>query len=57
MAKLRRRQNIDPIATMPKFVVDFGSLGGPPEADGRLTAPAFQRNHDAIWSAIGPFLR
>ena len=42
--------------TMPKFVVDFGSLGRPPEADGRLDAPAFRRNHDAIWSAIVPFL-
>jgi SAM-dependent methyltransferase len=43
-------------ATMPKFVVDFGSLGRPPQPDGRLDGPAFRRNHDAIWSAIVPFL-
>ena len=41
---------------MPKFVIDFGSLGQPPEADGRLDGPAFHRNHDAIWAAIGPYL-
>lgn len=41
---------------MPKFVVDFGSIGRPPDADGRLDGPAFHRNHDAIWSAIAPFL-
>jgi SAM-dependent methyltransferase len=40
----------------PKFVVEFGRTGteaGPPaEADGRLDAPAFHRNHEAIWSAL-----
>lgn len=41
---------------MTRFVVDFGSLGTPPQADGRLDAPAFQRNHEPIWSAIGGFL-
>jgi SAM-dependent methyltransferase len=41
---------------MPKFVTDFGSIGHPPERDGRLRAPAFERNHDAIWSAIAGFL-
>ncbi len=41
---------------MPKFVVDFGSLGRPPAADGRLDGPAFHRNHDAIWAAIVPYL-
>jgi SAM-dependent methyltransferase len=41
---------------MPKFVIDFGSLGQPPEADGRLDGPAFHRNHGAIWAAIGPHL-
>jgi SAM-dependent methyltransferase len=39
---------------MPKFVVDFASLGQAP--DGRLDGPAFHRNHEAIWSAIGGFL-
>jgi len=42
-------------AAMPQFVVDFGSLGQAPE-EGRLDAPAFHRNHDAIWGAIAEFL-
>ncbi len=41
---------------MPGFVVDFGSLGSPPAADGRLDGPAFHRNHGAIWAAIVPYL-
>lgn len=42
---------------MTKFVVEFGQTGTPPPAlDGRLDAPAFHRNHEAIWSAIGGFL-
>ena len=41
---------------MPDFVVEFGNVGKPPEPDGRLDGPAFHRNHDAIWSAIGGFL-
>ena len=41
---------------MPKFVVEFGNVGKPPEPDGRLDGPAFHRNHDAIWSAIAGFL-
>jgi SAM-dependent methyltransferase len=41
---------------MAKFVVDFTTAGQPPELDGRLHGPAFQRNHAAIWSAIAPFL-
>lgn len=40
---------------MAKFVVDFGKLGQVPR-EGRLDAPAFHRNHEPIWSAIGPFL-
>ncbi|HWM82460.1 MAG TPA: DUF938 domain-containing protein [Pseudolabrys sp.] len=40
----------------PTFVVEFGRTGtesGPPaDADGRLDAPAFHRNHEAIWSAL-----
>jgi hypothetical protein len=27
-----------------------------PDHDGRLDAPAFHRNHDPIWSVIGPWL-
>jgi SAM-dependent methyltransferase len=41
---------------MPDFVVEYGNAGKPPEPDGRLDGPAFHRNHDAIWSAIGGFL-
>ena len=37
---------------MPKFVVEFGKAANPAEPDGRLDAPAFHRNHDAIWTAI-----
>lgn len=40
---------------MPQFVVDFGSLGKTPE-EGRLDAPAFHRNREAIWSAIAAFM-
>lgn len=42
---------------MTKFVVEFGNIGKPPEADGRLDAPAFHRNHDAIWAVLAPYLR
>ncbi len=42
---------------MPQFVVDFGSLGAPPAPDGRLEAPAFQRNHEPIWASISGFLQ
>jgi hypothetical protein len=41
---------------MVKFVVDFAKTGVPPASDGRLDAPAFHRNHEAIWSAIAEFL-
>ena len=40
---------------MPQFVVDFGSLGKTPE-EGRLDAPAFRRNHEAIWGTIAEFM-
>jgi len=40
---------------MPEFVVDFGKLGKAPE-EGRLDAPAFHRNHEAIWAAIADFM-
>jgi SAM-dependent methyltransferase len=42
---------------MPSHVVEFGNVGKPPESDGRLDAPAFHRNHDAIWSVIAPYLQ
>ncbi len=41
---------------MVKFVVDFAKTGTPPVPDGRLDAPAFHRNHGAIWSAVAKFL-
>lgn len=42
---------------MTKFVVEFGKTGtAPPAPDGRLDAPAFHRNHEAIWSAIAGLL-
>jgi SAM-dependent methyltransferase len=41
---------------MPEYVVEFGSVGRPPEPDGRLDAPAFHRNHAPIWSVLAPHL-
>lgn len=42
---------------MPKFAVEYGKDGLPPaETDGRLDAPTFHRNHEAIWSAMAGFL-
>jgi SAM-dependent methyltransferase len=41
---------------MAQFVREFGKTTAPPHPDGRLDAPAFHRNHEAIWSAIGGFL-
>ena len=40
---------------MPQFVVEFGD-GEERPADGRLHGPAFDRNHEPIWSVIAPFL-
>jgi SAM-dependent methyltransferase len=44
------------MAAMADFVVEFGKSGTPPAPDGRLDAPAFHRNHEAIWSALAAFL-
>lgn len=41
---------------MKQFLVEFGAADRPPEADGRLDAPAFHRNHQAIWLVVAPFL-
>ncbi|HZP68521.1 MAG TPA: DUF938 domain-containing protein [Pseudolabrys sp.] len=41
---------------MVQFVTEYGKTTSPPEADGRLDAPAFHRNHEPVWSAIGGFL-
>jgi SAM-dependent methyltransferase len=45
------------VIVMPEHVVEFGKVGKPPEADGRLDAPAFHRNHAAIWSVLAPYLQ
>ena len=41
---------------MAEYVVEFGKDGRPVESDGRLDAPAFHRNHQAIWAVLQPFL-
>jgi len=41
---------------MAEYVVEFGKGGRPIESDGRLDAPAFHRNHRAIWAVLQPFL-
>src|SRR5258706_4307989 len=41
----------------PQHVVEFGKDGlPPPEADGRLAAPAFHRNQAPIWAVLSRFL-
>jgi SAM-dependent methyltransferase len=46
-----------PNCNMPKFVVEYATAGTPRHPDGRLEGPAFQRNHEPIWSVLGPFLQ
>lgn len=41
---------------MAEYVVEFGKDGRPVEPDGRLDAPAFHRNHQAIWTVLQAFL-
>ena len=41
---------------MAEYVVEFGKDGRPVEPDGRLDAPAFHRNHQAIRGVLLPFL-
>jgi len=41
---------------MAEFVVQFGQDGRPVEADGRLDAAAFHRNHQPIWAVLEKFL-
>jgi hypothetical protein len=41
---------------MAEYVVEFGKDGRPVEPDGRLDAPAFHRNHRAIWAVLEKFL-
>jgi SAM-dependent methyltransferase len=42
---------------MPDYVVEFGRTSAPAEADGRLDAAAFHRNHAAIGAVLDAFLR
>ena len=41
---------------MAEYVVEFGRDGRPVSPDGRLDAPAFHRNHQAIWTVLQQFL-
>jgi SAM-dependent methyltransferase len=41
---------------MAEFVAEFGKDGRRVEADGRLDAAAFHRNHRPIWAALEKFL-
>ena len=41
---------------MAKFAVEFGKDGRRVEADGRLDAAAFHRNHQPIWAVLERFL-
>ncbi len=41
---------------MSGFVSDYSKIPQPQDLGGRLDAPTFHRNHDPIWSAIGPWL-
>jgi SAM-dependent methyltransferase len=41
---------------MVEYVVEFGKDGRPLESDGRLDAPAFHRNHEAIRATLQLFL-
>src|SRR6266481_705209 len=41
---------------MAVYAVEFGKDGRRVEPDGRLDAPAFHRNHRAIWQVLGKFL-
>jgi len=45
------------VAKAPPFVVEFGNVGRPPEADGRLDSPSFHRNAERLAAALGPYLR
>ena len=41
---------------MSDYVMEFGKDGRPVEADGRLDAAAFHRNHAPIWAVLQKFL-
>jgi SAM-dependent methyltransferase len=41
---------------MSRFVSNYSQIPQQQDVGGRLDAPAFHRNHDPIWSAIGSWL-
>jgi SAM-dependent methyltransferase len=41
---------------MSKIGTGFSAIPQPADQGGRMDAPAFHRNHDPIWSVIGPWL-
>ncbi|WP_407168099.1 DUF938 domain-containing protein [Bradyrhizobium sp. ORS 111] len=41
---------------MAGYVAEFGKNGRPVEADGRLDAAAFHRNHQPIWAVLKDYL-
>jgi SAM-dependent methyltransferase len=41
---------------MAQQITEFGRDGRPATPDGGLDAPAFHRNHPAIWTVLGKFL-
>jgi hypothetical protein len=41
---------------MAEYVIEFGKDGRPVEPDGRLDAPAYHRNHEAIRTVLQRFL-
>src|SRR3954466_11594965 len=43
-------------AQMAEYVIEFGKDGRPVEPDGRLDAPAYHRNHEAIRTVLQRFL-
>lgn len=45
------------MANAPSFIVEFGKVGRPPEADGRLDSPSFHRNVEPLAAALRPYLR
>lgn len=45
------------MANAPPFVVEFGKVGRPPEADGRLDSPSFHRNAAPLAAALAPYFQ
>jgi hypothetical protein len=41
---------------MPEYVAEFGKGGSGVEADGRLDAAAFHRNHQPVWAVLEKYL-